>query len=245
MAAVCHAGFFRGYLMGKKFEIFMIVCLLTASFFLARKGASILAASDAVAKTGCIAIDAGHGGNDPGKIGVDGILEKDVNLALSLRLSALYKNRSFSVTMTRTKDTNLAGDADGSKKREDMKQRVALINSSDALCAISIHQNSYPDASVSGPQVFYYSGSAEGKRLAQCLQNSLNDCLAPARPRSVKANDDYYLLKNISAPTVIIECGFLSNPTEAANLTDAVYQDRVVRAIYLGTMDFLSQNSYS
>lgn len=230
--------------MHKHFELFMAVCLLLASFLLARKGAALAAAHETDKNPLCIVIDAGHGGNDPGKIGVHNELEKDINLALAQKLEPLLDNKQISVVQTREADICLADESAASLKRADMQKRVQIIRDASPVLVVSIHQNSYTDSSVSGPQVFYYSGSDEGKAFAACMQESLNTWLSPEKPRTIKANNDYYILKNTPAPTIIIECGFLSNPTEASLLTDDLYQDKVVRAIYMGLCEYLTNHGY-
>lgn len=229
--------------MKKKFEVFMVCCLFCASFLLARKGAALVENNHAKTAELCIVIDAGHGQNDPGKIGVNNALEKDINLAVALKLAPLLENKGYKVVLTRTTDDILANPSSSNKKREDMANRVKLIAEANPVFTISIHQNSYTDASVSGPQVFYYNGSEEGKEIATYIQNSLNSNLSPSSPRQIKANSDYYLLKKTPTPTVIIECGFLSNPTEAALLVDNNYQDKLARAMYLGIIEYLTQES--
>ena len=220
----------------------MILCLFAASFLLARKGAALAASGNSSSEDTDIHIvlDAGHGGNDPGKIGVNDCLEKDINLTLALRLQALLENRSYQVTMTRTTDITLGDESSSSIKRSDLQRRIEIITEASPDFVISIHQNSYTDASVSGPQVFYYTDSESGKILASYLQESLNNSLDPQSPRNIKANSDYYLLKNSPVPTVIIECGFLSNAQEAELLTTSSYQDKVVRAIYTGLEDYIN-----
>lgn len=126
--------------------------------------------------------------------------------------------------MTRTDDRNLADANATNEKISDMKQRVAKMNSEQPDAVISIHQNSYTDSSVKGAQVFYYEGSKEGKMLAELLQKSLIDNVDPQNHRVAKANSGYYILKNTSAPTVIVECGFLSNPEEESLLISAAYR---------------------
>lgn len=229
--------------MKKKFEIFMVFSLFCAAFFLARKGAALVEAKKAQSAPPCIIIDAGHGGNDPGKVGVNGALEKDINLALALKLKPILENKGYEVILTRDSDMALADENSSNKKQEDLSNRIQIMEDANPIFTISLHQNSYSDASVSGPQVFYYSNSDAGKQLAQSVQSSLNDTLEVASPRQIKANDDYYLLKKSPTPTIIVECGFLSNPTEAALLVDNMYQDKLVRAIYLGLCDYLETNS--
>lgn len=222
----------------------MVACLFLASFLLARKGAALAAAHEVEDTSLCIVIDAGHGGNDPGKIGVHNELEKDINLALAQKLEPLLTNKQIKVIQTRESDICLADESAASLKREDMQKRVQIIHDAAPVLVVSIHQNSYTDSSVAGPQVFYYAGSDEGKAFAACMQESLNTYLSPEKARNTKANNDYYILKNTSAPTIIIECGFLSNPTEATLLTDELYQDKVVRAIYMGLCEYLTQQGY-
>jgi N-acetylmuramoyl-L-alanine amidase len=126
-------------------------------------------------------------------------------------------------------------------KLEDMQNRVSVISDANAALTVSIHQNSYADSSVSGPQVFYYKESAEGKAIASYIQDSLDAVLNRTVSRGIKANDEYYLLRKTPTPTVIVECGFLSNPTEAELLCEDLYQAKLVRAIYLGICSYLER----
>ena len=105
---------------------------------------------------------------------------------------------------------------------------------------VSIHQNSYPEEDVDGAQVFYYSGSAEGKLLGGMVQESLKREIADGNHRVAKANKDYYLLKKSTCPAVIVECGFLSNPAEAALLATEEYQEKIAFAIHLGILEYLN-----
>lgn len=229
--------------MQKKFEILMVACLFICSFFLARAGAAYVCAKNLNAKNLCIVLDAGHGGADPGKVGCNDILEKDVNLSIVHKLKTLFENKGFHVVLTREDDTVLADENSKNVKIEDLRNRVALITENMPVMTISIHQNSFPDASISGPQVFYYEQSKEGAEIASVLQESLNSALNPPKPRACKANDAYYILKKTPTPTVIVECGFLSNETEAQQLTDESYQEKLARAIYSGTWDYLTSSA--
>lgn len=200
--------------------------------------------SDSATKSICIVIDAGHGGNDPGKVGVNGELEKDINLAIALQLKEVLEKENISVVLTRTDDDNLSNGATQNQKRADMQNRCQIITETNPVFTISIHQNSYPAENVSGAQVFYYSDSKEGAALAATLQNALKEHLDPSNKRQPKGNDSYYLLKKTPTPTVIVECGFLSNPTEASLLATADYQEKIVNAISLGILTFLRENHY-
>lgn len=229
--------------MQKKFEILMICCLFASAFFLARAGAAFVSAKTTEKTRNCIVLDAGHGGSDPGKVGCNDILEKDINLSIVYKLKTLFENKGFKVVLTRTDDKPLADDNAKNMKIEDMRNRVALITETMPIMTISIHQNSFPDASISGPQVFFYDQSPEGKVIAATLQNTLNTIMDPPKPRMSKSNDDYYILKKTPTPTVIVECGFLSNEKEASDLTTDSYQEKLARAIYLGTCEYLTSLS--
>ena len=123
---------------------------------------------------------------------------------------------------------------------QDKKRRIAIMEEAKPLVTVSIHQNSYPEEYVKGAQVFYHKDSKEGERLAALLQESLKERLAPENHRQIKANDSYYLLKKTQIPTVIVECGFLSNAKEAALLAEDEYQDKVAWAIHMGIMQYIN-----
>lgn len=122
--------------------------------------------------------------------------------------------------MTRTTDCDLAPDNSKHPKTDDLTKRTALMSKSNVAVSISIHQNSFEDNSSSGPQVFYYEASDAGKELASSVLGALNTSLCVAKPRSIKPNKEYFILKKSTSPTVIVECGFLSNPAETLLLTD-------------------------
>lgn len=186
----------------------------------------------------CIVIDAGHGGYDPGKVSKDGGKEKDVNLAIALRLQENLNEYGFEVVMTRTEDEGLYSEYARNKKAEDMRARIKKIEESAPVLAVSIHQNSFSDIRSFGAQVFYYKGSAEGKSLAETLQKTLISELADGNYRKAKANDTYYLLKKSNCPMVIVECGFMSNPMEAELLFQEEYQKKIAKAICLGIIEY-------
>ena len=206
------------------------ICILFYHFLLERPASNTTSKNQPNGIS--IVIDAGHGGEDPGKVGVNGHLEKDINLAISLKLKTLLENKGFTVYLTREKDS--APDS----KKEDMTARMNFIKDIKPNYIVSIHQNSYTDASVFGPQVFYYSESPEGKAFAQAMQTEINNYIKPDKPRATQANNNYYLLKNSPAPIVIVECGFLSNPTEADLLITDAYQQKIARAIYFGILSY-------
>ena len=227
--------------MKKKIELVMAVCLIAAAFILARQGAVFVQSENAFAKKPCIVVDAGHGGRDAGKVGVNDALEKDINLSLALKLKAALEKEEIEVVLTRDSDIGLYSEDSTNKKAEDMQNRCKIITDANPVFTVSLHQNSYTSPEVRGAQVFYYGQSKEGKDLADIIQSSLIANVAPENTRTAKANESYYLLKKTPTPTVIVECGFLSNPEEADLLLTEDYQDKLIEAIRLGIMEYLEK----
>lgn len=190
-------------------------------------------------KQNVIVIDPGHGGNDPGKVGVNNALEKDINLAIAMKLKPYFEEHGFKVIMTRDSDNALYQESASNKKRSDLQARVKLCNENNPLLVISIHQNSYQTADCKGAQVFYYDTSTQGEILAELIQQSLIMNVDSNNSRKIKANKNYFLLKEINTTAVIVECGFLSNPEEAEQLIQDEYQEKVAVAIYAGVIAFL------
>ena len=192
-------------------------------------------------KQAVVVIDPGHGGTDPGKVGIDGQLEKDINLSIALRLKEYLEASDVDVILTREDDNGLYPEGERNKKMSDMKKRCQIIEKAAPDLVVSIHQNSYHEESVSGGQVFYYKNSQKGKTLAEILQKRFNYVLGEKNSRQAKANGNYYLLLHVKPPIAIVECGFLSNRAEAAKLQDEVYQDRMAWTVHMGIMEFLNR----
>ena len=219
----------------------MAVLVLAAALYFSRKSFWEEASAGAAREENrLILIDAGHGGNDPGKVGVDGTLEKDLNLELAKKLKTLLEQQDMEVMLIREEDRGLYDEDASNNKVQDMKRRCALINEEQPACVISIHQNSYHEESIHGAQVFYYSTSKESERLANTLQSELVRVAEPENTRPAKANDTYYLLKKTNVPVVIVECGFLSNWEDCAKLQDEDYQDKLVWAIHMGVLKYMN-----
>ncbi len=225
-----------------KMETIMGLMLLLAAYLLARGGAMEVSSTQVQKAERTVVIDAGHGGEDPGKVGIGGELEKDVNLAISKKLQKFLEEKGIRVVMTREDENGLYDAGVSNKKQDDMRKRCEKIDGANPVFTVSIHQNSYTEESVHGPQVFYFTHSAEAEALAKCLQETLNTYLAVDRPREAKANDTYYLLKKTKSPTVIVECGFLSNREEASKLITEAYQQKVAEAVGEGVMKYLEDN---
>ncbi len=185
-----------------------------------------------------IVIDAGHGGRDPGKVGASGAYEKDLNLKIAAKLQAYLEQSGSYVLMTRIDDEGLYQESDPNKKRADLKHRKEIINRGQADIMISIHQNSFVESKYKGAQVFYHNSSAEGRKMAQYIQNEIKTFVDPGNNRQSKANTDYYILKTTEIPAVIVECGFLSNEQEEANLNTEQYQEKIAWAIYMGLVKY-------
>ena len=186
--------------MKKKFEILMVACLFISAFLLARASAALTSSRHAASSKTCIVLDAGHGGSDPGKVGCNDALEKDINLSIVLKLKTLFENKGYKVVLTRSDDTVPADENSRSVKVEDLRNRVKLITDTNPVMTISIN---------------------------------------PLKPRVCKSNNDYYILKKTPTPIIIVECGFLSNETEAALLVTDAYQEKLARAVYLGAITYL------
>lgn len=214
--------------------------MLAMAGFMAVKGTAAFVSGSHVETDRCVVIDAGHGGDDPGKVGINGALEKDINLQIAQKVAAYLEMEGVGVVMTRTDGEGLYDSGAQNKKVQDMKRRIALIEEASPVITISIHQNSYPEEYVKGAQVFYYRDSADSRMAAEIMQKSFKTRVDPENKREAKANASYYLLKKTTSPVIIVECGFLSNYEEAGKLSDEAYQDKVAWAVFMGIMQTLN-----
>lgn len=182
-----------------------------------------------------VVIDAGHGGEDGGAVGVNGVLEKDLNLSVARTVADLLRGDGYTVIETRTDDRLLYGekDANGHKKRADLANRLAFMQTYPDCVFISIHMNTYPTANCEGLQVWYSKNIPESETLALAVQNGVCACLQPENTRKIKpANSMIYLLHKATVPAILIECGFLSTPTECEKLSDRGYRQELALAIF-------------
>lgn len=187
-----------------------------------------------------VCLDAGHGGYDGGARGREsGVWEKALNLMVAQRLEALLAQSGCAVVMTRADDTAPSGGTGDTRKRRELSARVGKAENADIF--ISIHMNEYRDASQSGPQVFFRKGQTRSQALAKALQEQLNLQLAPKKPRSVNTGD-YYLLRNLSIPAVLVECGFLSNPSDEKRLQEEGYREKIAQAVCDGVHAYFLSN---
>ena len=198
--------------------------------------------ADFFEKKGTVVVDAGHGGEDGGATGVHGELEKDINLAIALELQRLLEQHQFEVVMVRDWDTDLADQnlpTVAQRKRSDLRQRLRLVEESGGCVLLSIHQNFFTESQYSGAQVFYSANDPRGEALAEAIRASIVETLQPENTRQNKVGEGVYLLEQCQVPAVLVECGFLSNPEEAAALADPDYQKRMAQAIYNGLVRYL------
>lgn len=220
------------------------ILLFTAVFIAARQTAvEVSKIAGENEEQFCVVLDAGHGGDDPGKVGINGVLEKELNLQMAEKLKFFLETSDVKVIMTRTTDNGLYDENADSKKVQDMKNRVRIMEEARPDLIVSIHQNSYSAEDVRGAQVFYYTDSVQGQKLADVIQARLVNHLDSSNHRIAKENDSYYLLKKTSRPIVIVECGFLSNPEEADLLCDPLYQERAAWQIHMGIMQYLNSGN--
>ena len=186
-----------------------------------------------------ILVDPGHGGYDGGARARDsGTWEKHINLAVALEVEKALTAQGAAVTLTRREDDDLCDDAPVgiTKKRQDMERRVAMGEEMPADLVLSIHMNEYRDRRQSGPQVFYRKDNDAGRLLAGCMQEALIDGLSPKQKRTALAGD-YFILR-LPVPSVLIECGFISNSEEEKLLLSTDYQARLGQAVAQGVISY-------
>ena len=218
-------------------EVLMGCLLLICFYYLSREAAAVAGQMDNSHPV--IVVDSGHGGDDPGMIGIGGLKEKGINLSIAKKLKEKLEEKNYKVVLTREKDVGLYEESSRNKKAQDMQKRISILQEVKPALFISINQNSYENPEVKGPQVFYYKDSLEGEKLAAILQKRLNEDLDIQRPRKEKGNTSYYLLKRSPCVLNIVECGFLTNPEEAQLLTQEEYQDKVAGAVADGVQEYL------
>ncbi len=189
-----------------------------------------------------IIIDAGHGGVDSGAVGIDNVLEKDINLSIALKLRDLLNATGFNTTMTREIDESIHNKSAKSiraKKVSDMKNRLNLANADANNLLISIHQNKFEESQYNGAQVFFSKNNPCSHELAQSIRAAIVGLLQKDNSREVKPSPKgVFLLNKATVPAIIVECGFLSNNDDVNNLLNENYQEQMAFSIYCGFLDF-------
>ena len=229
----------------KKRSLIIILTLVSCiiAFIICVNSLSLSALSDTAVNKTKIVLDAGHGGIDGGVTGISsGAKESELNLILVKKLEKLLTSSGFNVVLTRSSDAGLYGIASGNLKRKDMLKRKEIINEAKPDLVVSIHLNKFSVSSRRGAQVFFREDSVESKRLATSIQSFFNS-LEEATRSFEALKGDYYILNCSPYPSVIAECGFLSNPEEEILLLSDSYQDKIVEAIFKGITSFLLQST--
>lgn len=184
-----------------------------------------------------IVLDAGHGGMDSGSLGVStNVKESELNLKIVKKLEKQLSAFGFKVVLTRNNESGLYSESAENKKLDDMKKRKAIIEKCKANLVVSVHMNSFPTKSEKGAQVFYIKESANGKMLADSIQSQLYKNVPNARKNSNYG--DLYILRCTENPSVLVECGFLSNPEEEALLMQEEHQQLLSYQIFCGIVKY-------
>lgn len=187
-----------------------------------------------------IIIDAGHGGEDVGAIGISGVYEKNLNMQIAEKLGDYLRAAGYNVVYTRTDDSLLYTEEQnikGMRKIYDLKNRVEIANSYTDAIFVSIHMNYYGHPSCQGLQV-YYAKNTYSKVLAASVQSTVKNTIQPNNKRSIKEGNDIYVLENCNVPAILIECGFISNPDECVKLSEKEYQKELCFSILCGIIDY-------
>lgn len=191
-----------------------------------------------------ILLDAGHGGEDGGAIGVGGIIEKDINLDITLKTALFLEFFGYDVEFTRKTDIMTCDEGlstQREKKVSDIKNRLSMMENSACVCSISIHQNIF-GGEARGAQVFYGGNNPKSKELAEDIQKGISSLLQPENNRVIKeATNDIYILYHTTKPAILVECGFISNGGEAALLSDDIYQNKIAFAISISSIKHLTE----
>lgn len=194
-----------------------------------------------------IVIDAGHGSPDGGAVSNSGTLEKDLNLKISKRLGSLLQQSGAYVIYTRSDDNSIADDLNAKIrdiKRSDMRNRKDIKNNSGADLFVSIHMNFFEDPQYSGAQVFYKGTCAQSKMLAESIQQYIKDFADNTNTREAKdSKNSIFILNDSNLPSVLVECGFLSNAAEESKLKTADYQDKIAFSIFSGISNYFTNNT--
>jgi N-acetylmuramoyl-L-alanine amidase len=193
-----------------------------------------------------VIIDPGHGGEDGGTSSDDGILEKDINLSVSKRLAVMLESVGYNVILTRSADEQIGNNSLPTirqRKISDIRQRLEIAHNNPDALFVSIHQNHYDNSKYHGAQVFYSPKSSESKQLAQCIQGAVSNLIQPENKRNVKeVGSNIYLLYNCINTSVMVECGFMSNYSEAKMLQNEDYQTKLAFSIMCGIINFLEED---
>lgn len=216
--------------------------LLILSFYIGVDSNEAASNVSVISALPLIIIDPGHGGEDGGTSSADGIIEKDINLSISRKLDILLTLCGYNTLMTRNEDKLIYSDSHESmrsKKVSDIRNRMSVIENNPESVFLSIHQNYFTQQKYNGAQVFYSPNNPESKLIADYIQKSVRESLQTGNERKTKkSGKEIYLLYHSKTPSVMVECGFMSNPTEAALLNDEEYQIKMSLVILNGLNEY-------
>ncbi len=226
----------------KKVLFLLFSVLIMISVFILQEIKTVSSSQLIENKYPVIIIDAGHGGEDGGAVGVDGTNEKDINLSIALKLNDILTVMGYSTRMVRTEDIsvhNPNADTIRERKATDIHNRAAIMEEYEKCLYISVHQNKYDDSSIWGAQTFYSPNDDASKSLAQFIQNSISAQIQPNNKRLIKeSGTSVYVLYNATKPAVMVECGFVSNPNELLQLKKEEYQYQMAFSIMSGIINY-------
>ena len=226
------------------FSVVMVGWVILGAYLHSR-GATLPTVEEEKPSPLTVVIDAGHGGEDCGTVGVNGIYEKDINLTIAKKVSLLLSATGRQTVMTRTEDTLLydkTSDYRGKKKIQDLAERRRIGESTPDCVFVSIHMNAFPQAKYQGLQVWYSPNHPHSLLLANRIQEESRLRLLPENHRRVKQSDQsIYLLHHLRCPAVLIECGFLSNAEECERLSGDVYQSELALSLSLSILSFCEE----
>ncbi len=226
------------FIVVRKNMIIAVILILTGMLLF---GFSVKIGSKTVATpiNNVVVIDPGHGGDDGGCIGVDGTLEKDINLEISKELEKLFTKNGYTVIMTRNEDADLCDRSKSTikaRKNSDLKKRVEIINNSNCSLLISVHINQYSSPEIFGAQVFYNKNDEVSEKYAKSVMEELRKTDEKNRRVAKDIPNKNLIFSNIKTPGILVECGFLSNPEECEKLKSKEYRQKIAQAIYDGTV---------
>ncbi len=215
-------------------------CLFLGIVAAGQQTVTVIAQNQPIERKPVFIIDAGHGGEDGGAVSCTGVLESRINLEIALRLQPLLQFLGYPTAMIRTEDVAIhtEGSTIGARKVSDLKNRVKFVNEREEGILLSIHQNTFPQEKYSGAQIFY--NDEQGRALAQSLQEAFCKTVNPGSSRKAKKAQGVYLMEHIENPGLLIECGFLSNPSEEAKLRSGEYQKKICCVIACSLSQMLS-----
>ena len=228
-------------------SLVLVIVLATAIGFVARTfGEELISAvADATPYDKIVIIDAGHGGEDSGAVGITGVLEKNLNLQMALEIGKAFEEKGYVVVYTRTDDRLLYTEEEnihGIRKISDLKNRCKIAERYPNSIFVSVHMNSFGSAKYSGLQVYYSENSEESRSLADSIQNKVTTDIQKDNKRVTKPGKNMYILENIDNTAVLIECGFLTNEAECKKLSEKEYQKELSFSIVCGIIEYIEKN---